>query len=301
MAFLSRFIHLQPRLRAECRSILRVFASGDCTSILLVFSSGKPWSVLNSLTFQQDVRTKNYLASCNLFSTDSKTPKGKLETDNTILKKLESSLKRKTRRYYTEEEDELIKERVKQMGSDNPETWKSLANELNVKRAGSVRRRHDLLVKRGSGKLKVRKYTAEEDAIILKIVKEMGCGNKETWETIAKELDRDIIHSRYLDGIKSRYELIINRDTMETKRFSEKDDKIIMRFVTKHGEDKSTWEKLAIKLNMKYPHSVQRRYDLLVTKDNIVTGAFTEDEDRIIVSDVETYGDNLKTFKNVCD
>ena len=301
MAFLSRFIHLQPILRAECRSIVRVFASGDCTSILLAFSSAKPWSLLNSLTFQKDLRTKNYQASCNLFSTDSKTPKGEQESDSTILKKLESSSKKRTRRYYTEEEDELIMERVKQMGSDNPETWKSLANELNVKWAGDVRRRHNLLVKKGSGKLQVRRYTAEEDAIILKIVKEMGCGNKETWETIAKELDRDIISSSYLDRIKSRYELIISRDTMETKRFTEKDDKMIMRFVSKHGEETATWEKLAFKLNMKYAFSVQKRYELLVMKDSIVTGAFTEDEDRIIVSDVETYGDHLKTFKNLCE
>ena len=93
MAFLSRFIHLQPILRAECRSIVRVFASGDCTSILLAFSSAKPWSLLNSLTFQKDLRTKNYQASCNLFSTDSKTPKGEQESDSTILKKLESSSK----------------------------------------------------------------------------------------------------------------------------------------------------------------------------------------------------------------
>ena len=74
-----------------------------------------------------------------------------------------------------------------------------------------------------------------------------------------------------------------------------------MRFVTKHGEEKSTWEKLAVKLNMKYPHSIKNRYDLLVVKDNIVTGAFTEEEDRMILSEVEMYGDNLKTFNNLCE
>ena len=187
MAFLSRFIHLQPILRAECRSIVRVFASGDCTSILLVFSSGKPWSVLNSLTFQQDVRTKNYLASCNLFSTDSKTPKGKPETDNTILKKLESSLKSKTRRYYTEEEDELIKERVKQMGSDNPETWKSLAKELNVKQPQNVKRRYNLLVKRHN--IVTGAFTEEEDRIILKDVEKYG-NTLETFKELCTKLKR---------------------------------------------------------------------------------------------------------------
>ena len=74
-----------------------------------------------------------------------------------------------------------------------------------------------------------------------------------------------------------------------------------MRFVTKHGEDKNTWEKLAIKLNMKYSQSVKNRHDLLVIKDSIVTGTFTEEEDRMILSEVEMYGDNLKTFKNICE
>ena len=44
---------------------------------------------------------------------------------------------------------------------------------------------------------------------------------------------------------------------------------------------------------------IQRRHDLLLKKDNIVTGAFTKEEDEIIMSDVETYGDNLQTFKNL--
>merc|ERR1712110_918306 len=45
---------------------------------------------------------------------------------------------------------------------------------------------------------------------------------------------------------------------------------------------------------------IQARHDLLLVKDNIVTGAFSEEEDRIILNDVETYGDNLETFKELC-
>ena len=162
-----------------------------------------------------------------------------------------------------------------------------------------VKARYNLLVLRGSGKHEVRMYTAEEDAIIIKRVKEMGYENVETWKTIAKELNREMIDTSYLIGIRHRYDLIINRDTKEAKRFSEKDDKLIMKFVRKYGEGKNTWEKLAVKLNMKYASSVQRRHDLLVIKDSIVTGAFTEEEDRMILSEVEKYGDNLKTFKNL--
>ena len=90
----------------------------------------------------------------------------------------------------------------------------------------------------------MRHYTAEEDAIILKRVKEMGYKNIDTWKVIAKELNRDIIEPRYLDHIRNRYDLIISRETKEKKRFTEDDDKLIMRFVKKHGEGKSTWDKL---------------------------------------------------------
>ena len=96
MAFLSRFIHLQPILSRESTSWLRVLATR------------KPWYPLISSTFQQGCIIKKNLEASNLFSTDSKTPKGEQESDSNILKKLESSSKKRTRRYYTEEEDELM-------------------------------------------------------------------------------------------------------------------------------------------------------------------------------------------------
>ena len=188
------------------------------------------------------------------------------------------------------------------MGYDNPETWKSLAKELNVKRPDNVKRRYDLLVKRGSGKIQRRNYTAEEDAIILKRVKEMGYKNIDTWKLIAKELNRDIIEPRYLNCIRNRYDLIISRETKETKRFTGDEDKMIIRFVKKNGDGKSTWDKLAIKLGMNDRNSAQHlkaRHDLLLVKDNIVTGAFSEEEDRTILNDVEKYGNNLVTFKEL--
>merc|ERR1712110_1403494 len=99
------------------------------------------------------------------------------------------------------------------MGCDNPETRKSLANELNdkypfacLKYPWNVKARYNLLVLRGSGKYEKRMYTAEEDAIIIKRVKEMGYENIETWKTIAKELNREIIAPRYLNDIRRRYD-----------------------------------------------------------------------------------------------
>ena len=189
MAFLSRFI-LQPILSRESTSLLRVLATR------------KPWYPLISSTFQQDCIIKKNLETSNLFSTDSTKLKGKQDQDNTIAKRVNNSLEKKTR-YYTEEQDELILERVKQMGYDNPETWKSLAKELNVKRPHDVKKRYNLLVKRGSGKIQIRHYTADEDAIILKRVKEMGYENIDTWKAIAHELNREDMNVTYLNGILS--------------------------------------------------------------------------------------------------
>ena len=293
MAFLPKFIHLQPIFSRECTSLSRG-----------VLSISTPWCVLNSSIFQEHGKIKSCLNPSFLFSTDSKTPKGK--KDNTIVETFDSTLQKRTRQHYTEEDDRLILETVKQLGCDNPETWKSLANEFNVKYplAGlktphHVKSRYNLLVKRGSGKYEKRMYTAEEDAIIIKIVTEMGYENVETWKTIAKELNREIISPLYSNRIRDRYDLITSRETSEVKRFTEEDDKLIMKFATRHGEGKTTWEKLAVKLNIKYPQSVKNRYDHLVIKDDIVTGAFTEEEDRVILSEVETYGENSQTFKNL--
>ena len=183
MAFFSRFI-LQPISIRECTSLSRLLATR------------KPWFALISSTFQENRIIKKNLEASNLFSTDSTKPKRVQECDDTVAKRLKSNLEKKTR-YYTEEQDELILERVKQMGYDNPETWKSLAKELNVKRPDNVKRRYDLLVNRGSGKLQKRSYTAEEDAIILKRVNEMGYTNIDTWRAIAKELNREDIDLRW--------------------------------------------------------------------------------------------------------
>ena len=166
-----------------------------------------------------------------------------------------------------------------------------------------MKRRYALLGKSGSGKLQRRDYTAEEDAIIRARVKEMGYKNIDTWKAIAKELNRDIIEPYYLNYIRDRYDLIISRETKDKKRLTEDEDKLIIKLVRKHGEGKSTWEKLAIKFGMidrRSAKNLQARHDRLLVKDNIVTGAFTEEEDRIILSNVEKYGDTLQTFKELC-
>ena len=149
-------------------------------------------------------------------------------------------------------------------------------------------------MRRGSGKRQIKNFTKEEDALILQRVEEMGYANSETWTTLAIELDRD---PTFHKNVKRRYDLIINRDTMEIKRFTEEDNDFIQTYVEKNGESKTTWQDLAIKFGMDHPHNIKNHYHKLL--ENYVKGAFTKAEDKIILNDVEIHGNELQTFKNL--
>ena len=180
------------------------------------------------------------------------------------------------------------------MGYGNPETWKSLAKDLNVANVYDIKKRFDLLLRRGTGKLQRKTFTKAEDALILQTVEEMGDDNIKTWTTLAIKLDRD---PTYHKTIKGRYDLIINRGTREMKRFTEEDDNFIQTYVEKNGESKSTWQELAIKFRMDHPQAIKRHYNHLLK--NYVKGKFTKAEDKIILNDVKRHGHNLETFKNL--
>ena len=234
-----------------------------------------------------------YLESASLFSTDSKKPKRKEQADKIISKQVKLPFEKKKYEKYTEKQDQLILERVKKMGYDNPETWKSLAKDLNVKSVYNIKKRCDLLLRRGTGKLQRKPFTKEEDAVILQKVEEMGYTNSETWTTLAIELDRD---PTYHYVIKTRYDLIIKRDTMETKRYTEEDSNFIQTYVEKNGKSKTTWQELAIKFGTDR-WTIERRYHNLLK--NHVKGAFTKAEDKIILNDIKIHGHNLETFKKL--
>ena len=277
----SKLMYLQPMLRFSCKAVLRL---PTAIKIPKLESSGcYNYRMINP-----------YLEPASLFSTDSKKPKKKEQADKLISKQLKLPFEKKKYESYTEKQDELILERVKKMGYDNPETWKSLAKDLNVKYVNNIKSRCDLLLKRGTGKLQRKYFTKEEDALILQKVEEMGYTNSETWTTLAIELDRDPTFHR---DIKRRYDLIVKRDTKEIKRFTEEDSNFILTYVEKNGESQTTWQELAIKFEMDHPRSIEIHYNNLLK--NYVKGKFTKAEDKIILNDVEIHGNELQTFKNL--
>ena len=97
--------------------------------------------------------------------------------------------------------------------------------------------------------------------------------------------------------IRDRYDLIINRDTKETKRYTEEDDNFILTYVEKNGESKTTWQVLATKLGVDQPRSIKSHYHQLL--ENFVKGKYTKEEDEIIFNYVNIHGNNPQTFKKL--
>ena len=286
----SKIMSIQSILRLNCKSLLRCPVAATITH-------NNPWRALQSSSFLNHESAKTYLEQASLFSTDSKKDKKNKDDDGNITKKVKSFLEKTSRHYYTKEQDELILERVKEMGYDNPDTWKSLAKDFNMKWPHDIKDRCDLLLRRGTGTLQHRGFTKEEDALILQKVEEMGYGI-ETWKTLAHELDRDPTPD-YLKVIKRRYDLITNREIKEKKLFTEEDDNFILNYVEKNGESKTTWQELATKFGLDHPDNIERHYHNLLK--NYVKGKFTKAEDQLILNDVKIHGDNLQTYKKLGD
>ena len=285
MVWCSRLTLIKPILLLDCKAILRSPAIRS------------PWFAVK---YPLDPKAKSIVISLqpqSLLSTVSKSTADKKESTHSISRNLKTPTKRK-KRYYTEEEDELIFERVQQFGKDNPETWKSLAKEFNVKLPGNVKSRHDLLLRRGLGPLERITFTAEEDEIILKRGEEIEYNNIEPWQTLATEINRD---PKYYWTIKRRYDVLISPYTKEIKRFTEEDDKFILNYVEKNGKSAKTWRWLAKRFKVHFHNSIRYRHMKLVKGDDMVKGAFTENEDSTILEYVKRYGNILKTFQILCN
>ena len=283
----SKLMCLRPMLETSCKGLLRfsVTTTGHMT----------PGCALESSTFHANQIIKPYLKPTSPFSTDSKKQKKKKQDDQSSSKHVNRPFEKQKGVSYTDKQDKLILERVREKGYDNPETWKSLAIDFNMKYRNGIKGRCDLLLRRGSGERQNPKmYTKEEDALIIQKVEEGGYDNIDTWKTLAIELDRD---PTYHSVIRDRYDLIINRDTKEMKRFTEEDNNCILTYVEKNGESKTTWQELATKLGVDHPHNIRSHYHNLL--QNFVKGKFTKEEDKIILNYVKIHGKNTQTFRNL--
>ena len=169
----SKLICLEPTLRTSCKAMMRFSVATPAGTI--------PRFTLESSTFHANQILKPYLKPASLFSTDSKKQKKKKQDDLSTSKHTTRPFEKMKGEPYTDKQDKLILERVREKGYDNPETWKSLAIDFNIKYPKNIKRRGDLLLRRGSGeRQKPKTYTKEEDALIVQKVEEGGYDNIST-------------------------------------------------------------------------------------------------------------------------
>ena len=73
----------------------------------------------------------------------------KVQNDLTTIQ-LDKNVSKNKPRQYTEEEDSIILKRVKEMGYDNPQTWKTFSKELDGSHSSNIKRRYDFITSRES-------------------------------------------------------------------------------------------------------------------------------------------------------
>ena len=214
-----------------------------------------------------------------------------LSTDLTKLRKIQNTpttqqetYPRKNRKY-TKEEDARILALVDKLGSDNPETWKTLAIEFDVIQPNNIKARWKLITSR---EIKDRKrFTKEDDKMILDYVKKNG-ETKESWIELAKIVYKNMECDgvSYMYGpqyVRNRYIYITTHADKKFGKFSKQEDKMILNDVKKYGNTKDTFINLAGKLNRMYHYNIEKRHDHLINMPSKPPGGWTLEEDKLLL------------------
>ena len=185
---------------------------------------------------------------------DKKKPTTKLNKSNcdkdtsTILKSkvldvlgLERSVNKiKTWKRFSQKEDILILSDVNKFGYKN-ETFKLLCIKLERKSWASLRNRHRFLVqnpetlsKKTSGQPLYRKYTEEEDELIMNYVKKYGACYQ-AFNLVAKALDRNV------SGVRRRFLIIFHKSSSLERSLIHKKEITINRFSKLSDKKRNKW------------------------------------------------------------
>ena len=279
MTWLSTSRIISRILRLESKS----FLCNQATNFSILYNPVK------SSTFYQKKIITNFLLPSFPFSTDLKKTQSTTEGKNNITKSSKPRSEHK-RRVYTKEEDELILQKVQQLGKDNPETWKSLAKELDVEKSQDIRRQYDLITSRDTKENK--RFTEEDDQLILSYVSKNG-QSASTWKELAKifHMKHPTNNSTYRT-IKRRHELLVKGAVKGIDKeivkgaFTNKEDRIILKEVEKTGNRVETFKALAKKLNRPYSHNIQVRFEYLQNKPSRERGGWTLEDDRVFLEEI---------------
>ena len=165
-----------------------------------------------------------------------------------------------------------------------------------------------------------RKYTEEDDALIIEFVNIYGY-NDLTFERAASELDR--YRGKF---VKERYDKLMKENGIELpvfekikihrkRKYTEEEDIIIKDYVITHGYSIDTFKKLSIQLSRPRWDSIRDRFEIITNELDVHEDKndelksleiksrknFTKEEDRKIIDYVKKFGYNLETFKNLAN
>ena len=186
----------------------------------------------------------------------------------------DKKVSKKEKRQYTEEEDSIILKRVKEMGYENPQTWKTLSKELDRSNPLNIKRRYDLITSRESKEMK--RYTDEDDKFLCEYVQKNG-NNQNTFSELAK------LFGVTKGNIQSRHNLLTDENTWNRGPFTKKEDKQILKNVNVFGNNTETFKKLAVNLNRPYHTVIKIRYEWLMNKPSKPQSFWTLEEDKHLI------------------
>ena len=154
--------------------------------------------------------------------------------------KRNKSIEKKTVNFWTEEEDEILKEKAKEFNFKN---WKSIANFIpgknSIQCSARFRRIRPGLIKGAWGK--------EEDSKLISLYEKYG----QNWAAISKEMPQRTgkqIRDRFLNSLDTRY---------KRGKFSEEEDKMILKYHKIYGNH---WAKIAKKIKTRTGDMIKNRF-----------------------------------------
>ena len=174
--------------------------------------------------------------------------------------------------------------------------------------------------KKSSNHRNARKYTEEDDELIIEFVNLYGY-NDLTFERASCELNRyrgKFVKERYDKLMKERgIELpVFEKIKIHTKKkYTEDEDIIIKDYVMTHGYSIETFKNLSIQLGRPRWDSIRDRFEIITNECDVHEDKndelkslevkkrknFTKEEDKRIIDYVKQFGYNLETFRTLAN
>ena len=146
-------------------------------------------------------------------------------------------------------------------------------------------------------------FTREDDELILEYVMKYGDDFK-TFKMLKEELGRSLVK-----GIINRYKRVLSNASSiakQRKSFNHEEDKLILEYVNKYGDQYFVFKCLAAKLNRTLWLNVRARYYRIKSNPSNAEGEdrqskrpFSKEEDELILDYVNQFGKTINAFNRL--